>query len=172
MSPRYVLQEAPRFPLVGVISEGTLRAEDLLSTFADLLADLMRWGIRSGSIDAAAAARITCAIADAQEIEAEISADPLSDEPEERLHGSLQEISDLIDEHIPSGYRFGTFEGDGACFGIWADPSDEDLILEDASDEIAQEIAAACERDSFWPNVWLADDHGGLMLMRLVREEH
>jgi hypothetical protein len=45
------------------------------------------------------------------------------------LTGLGENIEQLFDHvgsiHTPAGYRFGAHEGDGACYGVWADEGEE-----------------------------------------------
>lgn len=79
------------FKWEGTVSEGTLRAEDLLHTFARVAKDMCP---------------------DAYKKWAE---QPAGDDSQEYV----VELMDMLDEHAPEGYFFGAHEGDPACFGFW-----------------------------------------------------
>ena len=91
----------------------------------------------------------------------------------------LEELTEILEDHAPDGYTFGTQDGDGACFGFWPQgPEEGDYVVMQAGhgwswcevgnpatrsaimDENAccHEIAADMDRQRFWPNIWL--DHG------------
>lgn len=84
----------------------------------------------------------------------------------------LEELEQILMEHSPPGYYFGTLEGDGACFGFWQNPIDDcDYIVRQVGDAWTwNDTEAATEHDccvairedmeklSFWPDIWL--DHG------------
>lgn len=82
--------------LPGVVSEGTLRYEDLIPTFEALLRELdpvtfgaLRWRFDQQPGD--------------------------SEDHDEYLI----ELQDALNDVAPDGYYFGTIEGDGACYGFF-----------------------------------------------------
>ncbi len=112
------------FPLgLGCHSEGTLRSQDLLATGADILDTLARHLKRCNDHDAwsnleaftlgelLGAARECC----------DAMASDDSDENEERASELFNEICDFLTDIAPPFVYFGAQEGDGACFGFWAD---------------------------------------------------
>lgn len=106
--------------LPGVISEGTLRAPDLISAFVDTLKYL----------------RPTRAV------ELLLTYSGWVREPDGEEAGELLvALIDALQEAAPEGYYFGTPEGDGACFGFFEveeeEPWDEPLDDELESNEVA-----------------------------------
>lgn len=107
--------------LVGPISSGTLRAEDLGSAFSSLLDTIgddlacvstldapevteakKRWNGRKDDLLA--------------EWEQECAKD---DHDPDEVGDIVNEMQQLINESLPEGFEFGSQEGDGACFGVW-----------------------------------------------------
>jgi len=101
-----------------ILSEGTLRPEDLLSTVYDFL---QSWGIRFNKKD----------ILDLFELDKQT--DSLSEAVywnKARLKPNIEEIDawetfheffDFLNELAPAGYYFGSHPGDGACIGFFRD---------------------------------------------------
>jgi hypothetical protein len=91
------------------VSSGTLRAQDLLPKFLDL-ADVVAPGRRINLR------------ADEHALEDESHSWWDSDDCASLLN---EELPDLLNEHAPEGFCFGSHEGDGACFGFWSFQDDE-----------------------------------------------
>jgi hypothetical protein len=89
-----------------IVSEGTLRPQDLFPKFLGALEELSP--------------------KDAEDIRKEVPPEAWSDEnhewwSSEDCSWTLNEgLFDLLNTHAPGGYYFGSNEGDGACFGFWA----------------------------------------------------
>jgi len=95
----------PPFERAGTVSSGTLRAEDLIGSFADELEAI------SGHVgDNQYADLIEEARQDFDTIE----------DPDELINV----LADALNERAPEGYYFGAHPGDGADFGWW--PVEED----------------------------------------------
>lgn len=82
-----------------IISEGTLRNEDLIPRFADEL-ERRAPPLRSYS-----------------ELIAEARA--LTDYNSDDANEIIMALHYALDDVAPEGMYFGTHEGDGACFGFW-----------------------------------------------------
>jgi len=108
---------------LGTVSHGTLRPQDLAPAFANY-ALYIGIDVSQELIDAAEAIyNDTYEGEDAAEV--------------------LIELGDLIDEALPTFLRFGTHEGDGADWGIWAvDWYSEELV------EALLQVEKAREGDS------------------------
>ena len=100
-----------------ILSEGTLREEDLLATVYDFL---QSWGIRFNKKD----------ILDLFEYESEYNLSNQVYWDKARLKPNIEdydawetfhEFSDFLNEIAPSGYYFGSHPGDGACIGFFRD---------------------------------------------------
>jgi hypothetical protein len=89
---------------IGPISEGTLRPEDLIPTFAGELR------ARGGENF------VNTTLLYAEDYDPESF-------PSENVDWLLNELEDALNETAPLGTYFGTSEGDGACFGFWIDPA-------------------------------------------------
>ena len=97
-----------------ILSEGTLRPEDLLSTVYDFL---QSWGIRFNKKD----------ILDLFEYESEynLSAQVYWDKAglkdDYDVWEVWQKIADFLNDVAPAGYYFGSHPGDGSCIGFFRD---------------------------------------------------
>lgn len=93
----------------GSISHATLRPEDLLPRFADVLEELMKLNSTNHK-------RLVARARKAAE-------NPDSEDASFILN---EELYDALDEFSPEGYYFGAHEGDGADFGWWAVGDDDE----------------------------------------------
>jgi hypothetical protein len=99
---RYTSDQLAAFPWI--VSNGTLRSEDLLPTFWQTAEQL------SVSISADTFASL-------ERLVGEDSSE--ADWSDEEASETLQELFDALDSVAPAGFGFGASEGDGACFGFW-----------------------------------------------------
>ena len=98
--------------LPGSISHGTLRREDLINTFSNVLTHVFP--------------------AEAAIISAWYEQQPGDSEDEEEL---LEKLTSALEESAPEGYRFGAIEGDGSDFGFWeVEPHDEECYSDHNED--------------------------------------
>jgi hypothetical protein len=128
------------------VSAGTLRAQDLIPAFLNVLREVHPEGYQQAMIPACGFAMVP--------------AHALEDEDAEwwgkEASHVLEHLFDVLNEHSPEGFTFGAHEGDGACFGYWpiADdlldshsydwpPSDPDAASDWASDHSNDAIAYA-----------------------------
>jgi len=126
---------------VGEISSGTLRTEDLLSSFAYELK------------------RLTSAD-NATVLAAELVTDFDSDEASELV----AELISALDDLAPAYCHFGTTEGDGACFGFWpCMDSIEELPHVHDSDE-AKALGEDCKFVNDHGNVTVYSGDGSVVL--------
>jgi len=86
---------------LGTVSEGTLRPEDLVKSFASEYERL--GGIQSNI----------------RHFNNVIDGNNLSASHEEELSWALEDLFDLLNKLAPEGCYFGAHEGDGALFGFW-----------------------------------------------------
>lgn len=86
----------PTTDIRGTVSEGTLRADDLIPRFIAVLAEVQP------------------EIAGGRELEYEEAGDN-----EESKRWVLRGLFDALDEIAPLGFYFGAHPGDGANFGFW-----------------------------------------------------
>lgn len=98
------------FAHAGTVSHGTMRPEDLIPAFLDVLREL-------------APERA----ADFERTHLVVPVDGLEDEEQAE---ALDELFTLLDNAAPEGYTFGSHEGDGSDYGFW--PS-YDAIMESIS---------------------------------------
>lgn len=141
-----------KFALIGSISHGTLRNEDLL----EALSSELEWNIRrnpdmaSGSklVDEAAA----MLMADADE----------GSEWEEQASDLVNQLCDALNDFAPPYCYFGAHGGDGSDFGFWPDmESIEELPRVEGSDE-ARELGEDC---------LFVNDHGNCTVFSGAGEE-
>ncbi len=97
------------FQHAGTVSHGTLREEDLVPAFLDVLRDLNPE--RAAKFESDYAEAIT-------------SLQEGLEHP--YIEHMVPELEDALQEAAPEGYRFGAIEGDGADFGFWQVDSDDD----------------------------------------------
>lgn len=88
---------------LGTISEGTLRPEDLIPAYLSALD-----GIRLSKAE-----RKTV-----RDVRYEWERSAVDYDGADEL---IEDLTNIIDAHCPDYAYFGTSEGDGACFGVWAD---------------------------------------------------
>lgn len=128
---------------IGPISSGTMRTEDLLETFADMLETL----------DPSATAQI----AEARSI----------DSGSERADHLLEELFEALDCFSPPYAYFGAHEGDGACYGFW--PSMDSLEDDVRCDEVCKiEAGDDVPADFTGDYVMSVSDHGNVALYERV----
>tara|TARA_R100000306_G_C4362111_1_gene135791 strand:+ start:959 stop:1411 length:453 start_codon:yes stop_codon:yes gene_type:complete len=97
-------------PMIGSVSTGTMRTEDLMPAFADELStlEMSETGVNL--------------LADVEKFLGSPEALPGWDS--EEAQWLMQELFDELDNHAPLHMRFGSHDGDGADFGFW--PTDFD----------------------------------------------
>lgn len=93
------------FEYEGTVSHGTLREEDLVPKFLDML----------GLLDPSNRDEIAERYKDVIE-HLRSGMEPNADD----LGFLMEDLQDYLDECAPSGYRFGAHEGDGSDFGFWS----------------------------------------------------
>ncbi|MEF8982697.1 hypothetical protein, partial [Thiohalorhabdus sp.] len=108
------MSDEATFPGIGMISEGTLRPQDLIPTFLDVLRKHDPRQRRAEQADTS---------------EGFVAATPIPYEAwEDEDHGwweseeaseFLSEVMDNLDELCPPFVHFGTTGGDGALYGLW-----------------------------------------------------
>ncbi len=148
---------------IGSVSEGTLRDDDLLSSFADHLECLTCEAIDAHDIDGIVAKAHFKLVTDARRMIADI--EKYQDQPDTFPDYSdvpevIADLVDALDAFAPPCAYFGAIDGDGACFGYWpcdvADMEREgDLIR---LDELPDMIA-------------VVNDHGNVTLYAIEAKE-
>jgi hypothetical protein len=130
---------------IGAISEGTLRPEDLIPAF---LYELER--LRLTKAERATVREVNALVND-QGYDGTLG-----------LMEMCEDLTTILENHVPDYCYFGTLEGDGACFGVWPDmdslENDEivkvdDLVLLDSATEMLRYAQ-------------VVSDHGNLSLYR------
>ena len=146
---------------LGSYSSGTLRDEDLIPVFMDLLAE----------VDAKQAKKLSWEYRKLLYYYTEERIKPYSDEEVEDLNEQASYlINDVLfealGEYCPPYTYFGSHPGDGADFGVWVSDSIEDDVrygelvkIEDLAE--LDEMLAECKIPK---NVLLVNDHGNMTL--------
>jgi hypothetical protein len=154
-----------KFPMIGSVSHGTMRPEDLIPAFLDTLDEL----VEAMSLDAKGRELETCErVAGLNrrlgDIEQRMESVPDYFESEE-ADRDLETLFDLLNDFAPPYCHFGAHEGDGSDYGFW--PS-LDSLNEDMEDGAVLKVDAGDE----WPNplpegieyVAEVNDHGNVTL--------
>jgi hypothetical protein len=128
-----------KYAELGSISHGTLRTEDLLSSFADALEYLADTNAQAIGNDEH--------VKYAQLIEDARNPDNTDAEPEELV----EELIDALQEFAPPYSYFGAHEGDGADFGFWIqfDALDEEFTSKAGNKGDELPCACCCEHSEF-----------------------
>ena len=111
-------QQLERDVGVGSFSRGTLRNADVGGSLASLLGLIAEVLLFAPSEERAAWNKVRAQLCQ----EWEEIADPDSDQ----AHECVEEMWTLLEEALPEGFYAGSAEGDGADFGIWPTPEDDD----------------------------------------------
>lgn len=145
------MSQKPTFARIGVVSEGTLRDEDLISAFAGEL-DYYVKRLKLGRDQRKRFAKLVreCNGAEIDDNGLAIISD---NEPFDASE-LVSELQDALNEIAPPYCHFGTTEGDGACFGFWSSIEDSDLPRLTAGDPIP--------REHWGDDVLLVNDHGNV----------
>lgn len=126
------MKSKPTTLRIGTISEATLRPEDLISAFLDALD-----GIKLTRAERAVTreAHIVSALMHAGE---SLQGYRMGDMTESEI---VDELTTILESHVPDYCYFGTLEGDGACFGVW--PSIDSLQADVHAGEVGTDEADA-----------------------------
>lgn len=142
----------PRTLKPQIISEGTLRPEDLIPAYLDVLE-----GLRLSR--------------DERRTVADIARDSEREgyyEDDDNLPGDdIENLANIIEAHCAPCCYFGAAEGDGACFGVWADLESLDR---DIREEGWRETDPGRHVSPDGRYVRVVSDHGNVSLYRNGRE--
>ena len=104
---------------IGVtVSAGTLRPEDLLSQFADTIETIYDQNQTSPDEDVQAL------------LDRAADLDTEDDEQADKVSDTIDDLVAELDRLAPEGCAFGAHEGDGALFGFWLVPTDDEVLDE------------------------------------------
>ena len=108
---------------LGTVSHGTLRPEDLLSTFASALEGLAFANGDTLSLPENFRKRDRYArlIGEAQDAFAS-DGETLTEEGKDVASDLISDLCDALQDFAPTGARFGAHEGDDSDFGFWFNP--------------------------------------------------
>lgn len=145
---------------LGSISTGTLRTEDLLSAFADILESLILVNGAYFSLPENRAERDRLGELHGEALDLLQNDKTYFDEAPELISN----LSDALGMFAPAYCYFGAQEGDGADFGFWpAHDSIEELPLVNGSDE-ARELGEDCKFVNDHGNVTVYGADGSVLL--------
>lgn len=101
---------------IGPVSEGTLKTDELLKKFAETMNEVVE-----GDIEERESVAHTCGRA--EELSYILSLEGTDEivQIQEEAEALLDYITGVLDEISPEGIRFGTADGDVACFGFFVD---------------------------------------------------
>lgn len=137
----------PRTIKPQIISEGTLRTEDLIPAYLDVLE-----GLRLSRDE-----RKTV-----REVEAFVA------RGDGDYYGEdVDALADIIEAHCAPYCYFGSHPGDGACIGVWADI---DTLQRDVEEENWRETEPGRHVSPNGRTVRVVSDHGNVSLYRNGRE--
>jgi hypothetical protein len=94
------------------VSCGTLRTQDLVTTFLEIIRNTEEFDRLAHEIPARAWRDVNAEYWDSED-----------------AHFLLSELFDLLNEFAPPGYYFGSLEGDGADFGFWREYEENDIYF-------------------------------------------
>lgn len=141
--------QAAQYLDLGVISDGTLRAEDVGEALADALRPL-----RLSRADRALVREWD---------RLDTNAD---DDSVEAVDDLVGELEDAVERYCPPYAYYGASEGDGACFGVWAITDDDSLPRYDVGEsphnsgdcyEVSDHGNVSCgyrDRRGVWHEYW------------------
>lgn len=148
---------------LGTVSHGTLRSEDLLSSFISTLEGLLlvngdtfcrpeNFGDRD---------RLNNLIGEAQDVFAS-DGEQIDEGKEEEASELVNELADALGEFAPEYCYFGTLEGDGSDFGFWLSREWRERAEEDG----VPIVSCGSELpEDFAKGLWFqVSDHGNLTL--------
>lgn len=115
------------FKWAGSVSHGTLREQDLLPAFWEVLLDLAPERIDHETIERERRAYL--AFSGAYDVDPDYSVADAQSEVEQASH-FLHWLQGQLDELAPDGYYFGTIEGDGSDFGFWPLAEELDRLID------------------------------------------
>lgn len=158
------------FRFIGSVSHGTLRPEDLIPTFAELLEQLNSDSYSEFVTDN------TYLFADFEEMHTYIClGGQLYDS--DWLEGEVNELIDRLSELAPPYFYFGAHEGDGSDFGFWFDQHGFDQARQDGEIYVSNDSPDwQFIRDNLgeWTGthyVAVVNDHGNVTLYDLEGNE-
>ena len=114
------------FPIIGTVSHGTLRSEDLIPAFLTALDTIKEWAtFQPGADKPSAVARIGKLDDFIGAVERRIDAEPDYYGPDGSSDLDMEEIWEWLEAFAPDGFYFGAHPGDGSDFGFWEVDGDD-----------------------------------------------
>lgn len=151
------MSQKPTFARIGVVSEGTLRDEDLISAFSAELDYYMK-RLR---LSRDQRKRFTLLVSDCTKY------DDLTDSVCQIAFGGalIGRLEEALDEIAPPYCYFGTAEGDGACFGFFPSEDINNRDREGRTWDCQTQVLNAgdeIDREHWGEDVYLVNDHGNV----------
>lgn len=137
------------YPKIGSVSEGTLRTEDLLDTFASELS----YHMKRMRLTRVQRKRFNQMLAHCRDYD---TTEGLSARYENWDH-MVDNLQDALDEIAAPYSYFGATGSDGACFGFWPRVDPRNINVGDSPIVIEQ-----IEREHWGEDVLLVNDHGNV----------
>ena len=139
---------------IGIISEGTLRPEDLIPAYLGAAEDLQLSRTDRGTI---------------RSIQGRLDKLDAMDDPyweSENTQWDLEALEDILGNHAPDYCYFGSHEGDGGLFGVWV-PEDLAQCVRDDGGIVVDDLPEVPR--GFSGTVLHSNDHGNVSLYRASR---
>lgn len=116
----------PAFPYAGTVSEGTLRPQDLIPKFMDVLSDMLDDGaiVHDPTLHIPGLKCLHCRVQDdLGDLERDMDRFDYFDS--DRCADDLDHLFNLLNMAAPAGFYFGAHPGDGSDFGFWPEDGDD-----------------------------------------------
>lgn len=162
----------------GTVSHGTLKAEHLVDSFADTLADLVQTNAEAWCSDEGRAARdrYLALVNEARRVLEdwrESWGEHDDGDDDDRLEGVRDALTSALEEFAAPYFYFGAHEGDGSDFGFWMSRDAMDEAVYDGDALSVSDLADV--PDSYSGDVFVTSDHGNVSLYtvtaRIVTEQ-
>lgn len=148
---------------IGSISHGTLRTEDLLSTFASELDWQLRCNDNYFSLpenrDEARKIHDLCG-----ECQDQYEDDGENVKDEDVASELVESLSDALNQFAPPFCYFGAHEGDGSDFGFWPSTYEIDELPTVEDSDAAKELGEDCKSVNCHGNVTVYSSSGEVIL--------
>jgi hypothetical protein len=148
---------------LGSISHGTLRTEDLLSSFASTLEGLIfiNGDYYCRPENFSERDKLNNLVGESQD---QWTEDGTELEDEEIAQELVQELTDVLEQFAPSYCYFGTHEGDGSDFGFWPCMEQIEELPDVQDSDEAKELGEDCKFVNDHGNVTVYGADGSVIL--------
>src|SRR5258708_29737722 len=138
------------YPSIGTVSDGTMRDEDLIDTFAsELSRHMKRMRLRRDQ-----RRRYNAILKDALAMSGDQEGHPGNEHCQSEI---VSDLFEALDEIAPPYAHLGSLGGDGACYGFWP-------ILPTGDYDERPKLTAgdAIPREHWGKDVYVVNDHGNV----------